>query len=350
MEHEISVSDFGTTKSGKSVKKIVLCGTDGFSVSLLSYGGIINKILVPDAEGNLENVVLGFDNLLDYEEKSPYFGAIIGRYANRILGAKFTLDGQEFVLGKNDPFGCVHGGNEGFDKKIWDFALDKANNSVTFSYTSPDGEEGFPGELKVQVTYTVTDRTLKIAYLATTSKPTIVNLTNHSYFNLKGEGHGTVLDHILQINADAFVPVTEQLVPEGPFMQVEGTPFDFRKAEFIGRRIRNKFKQLQTGNGYDHNYVLNKDPKLSPLQFAVKLIEPKSRRSLEVWTDEPGIDVYSGNFLNGSLVGANGFAYRQGDAIAFEPEHFTNSPNEPDYPSTVLRPGEEYHSHTEFRF
>lgn len=294
MEHEISVSDFGTTKSGKSVKKIVLCGTDGFSVSLLSYGGIINKILVPDSEGNLENVVLGFDNLLDYEEKSPYFGAIIGRYANRILGAKFTLDGQEFVLGKNDPLGCVHGGNEGFDKKIWDFALDKVNNSVTFSYTSPDGEEGFPGELKVQV--------------------------------------------------------TEQLVPEGPFMQVEGTPFDFRKAEYIGKRIRNKFKQLQTGNGYDHNYVLNKDPKQDPLQFAVKLIEPKSRRSLEVWTDEPGIDVYSGNFLNGSFVGANGFAYRQGDAIAFEPEHFTNSPNEPDYPSTVLRPGEEYHSHTEFRF
>lgn len=348
--NKISISSFGFTKDQQEIKKITLHDPLGITVSLLSYGGIIQQIWTPDNKGKKNNIVLGFDNIEDYENKSPYFGAIIGRYANRILDSKFELDGVIYKLSQNDTFGCVHGGNSGFDKKVWDFYVDEEKNSVTFKYYSKDGEEGFPGNLLAEVTYTLNNSTLSIKYKATTDKPTVVNFTNHSYFNLKGEGSGTVLDHVLEINADYFLPVNDKLVPIGHKQDVSNTPFDFRKPFIIGERIRNKFDQLQIGNGYDHNYVINKKHDSNSLEFAVKLTEPNSGRTLEVWTTEPGIDIYSGNFLNGSIVGASGKAYRQGDAIAFEPEHFTNSPNEKDYPSTVLRPGEEYQSLTEFRF
>lgn len=353
MTTNVSIDVFGKTRDGALVHRATLDNGHGLTVSVLSYGGVIQELLAPGADGRQDNVVLGFDRLESYESESPYFGAIIGRYANRIRDGKFVLDGAVAQVGVNDPFGSVHGGVVGFDKKIWDLQpLAEPRIGVRLTYLSPDGEEGFPGNLSVAVEYSLdaADNVLRVDYVATTDKPTVVNLTNHSYFNLAGEGSGSALGHELQVAADSFLPVDARLLPIGTPARVEGTPFDFRSPRVIGDRIRDGHEQLKLGNGYDHNYVLTKRADDGDVQFAARLVDPASRRSLEVWTTEPGLDVYTGNFLDGSIVGTSGRAYRQGDAIALEPEHFTDSPNIPAFPSTTLRPGDTYVSATEYRF
>jgi aldose 1-epimerase len=354
MSHTVCLEGFGRTADGTPVTRARLSNGMGLSVSVLSYGGILQQLSVPDRGGRADNIVLGFDDLTSYEKDSPYFGAIIGRYANRIRAGAFTIDDVVFSVGKNDPFGSVHGGQVGFDKRVWQLdLLPEPEVGVRLRYRSPDGEEGFPGTLDVRVDYVLSrdENVLTVTYSATTDRPTVVNMTNHSYFNLAGEGSGSILDHELEVAAEAYLPVDVTLLPTGELAPVEGTPFDFRCPRVIGERIRQGHEQLRLGNGYDHNFVLRKSVpgSLSP-EFAARLRDPGSGRELDVWTTEPGLDVYTGNFLDGSLVGAGGRAYRQGDAIALEPEHFTDSPNIPAFPSTILRPGQEYRSMTEYRF
>jgi aldose 1-epimerase len=346
---------FGTLPDGRSVEAYRISNDSGMSVTVLTYGGIVAALEVPDSHGETRNVVLGFSRLEDYLERSPYFGAIIGRYANRILDGRFELDGETFHVPVNEPPTSVHGGANGFDKKLWQAQpfSDDEWAGVRLRYVSPDGEEGFPGTLRTEVTYAVArrDNTLRVDYRATTDKPTLVNLTNHSYFNLAGEGSGSVLDHEVEIRAGRYLPLTASQVPTGELVSVTGTPMDFRTPRRIGDRIRSGFPQLVIGHGYDHNYVVDR-PGASDgaLVLAARVREPGSGRVLEVSTSEPGIDFYTGNFLDGSLVGTGGAVYRQGDGFAIEPEHFSNSPNLPQFPSTRLNPGEQYTSTTAYRF
>jgi aldose 1-epimerase len=299
----------------------------------------------PDRSGQWDNVVLGLDSLDGYLHRSPHFGAVPGRFANRIAGGRFVLDGTEYRLACNDGPNALHGGPTGFGRRIWGIE-DSSDRHVTLSYSSADGEEGYPGTLRAWVTYTLDANDLRIDYRAQTDRPTVLNLTNHSYFNLAGEGSGSVLDHLLQVDADAFLPVTATSIPTGEVRPVAGTPFDFRAVMPIGSRIRQADKQILRSLGYDHTWVLRPGP---GLRSAVRLHEPGSGRTLEVLTTEPGVHVYTANYLTGSLSGPSGRSYRQGDAICLETQHYPDSPNQPAFPSTILRPGEEFTSTTVFR-
>lgn len=348
----IEKRDFGKMPDGTPVFEYTLTNAKNMSVGVINYGGIITSIKVPDRDGKVDNVVLGFRNIDDYVSKNPYFGTITGRYANRIGNAKFTLDGTEYKLAVNNGPNSLHGGAKGFDKKIWAVKELPGEGKVglELSYLSPDGEEGYPGNLAVTVNYTLTDdNEFRIDYTATTDKPTVVNLTSHSYFNLAGNGSGTVLDHKLQLNADKFTPVDATLIPTGKLQDVAGTPFDFREPQVIGDRIRQADEQLVYGRGYDHNWVLNRSDD-SSLVLAAKLHDPATGRVMEIHTTEPGIQFYAGNFLDGTLVGSSGGMYRQGDGLCLETQHFPDSPNKPDFPSTVLKPGETYKTTTVHRF
>jgi aldose 1-epimerase len=333
---------------GKPIEIFTLTNAAGIEIKAMTYGAIITSWRVPDRAGQLADIVLGFDDPARYlKGDSPYFGAVVGRYANRIGKAQFALDGRTYTLAANDGINHLHGGKQGFDKALWDAEAIKTSDGpgVAFSRTSPDGEEGYPGTLKVRVTYTLTDRNaLLIAYEATTDKSTPVNLTQHSYFNLAGQGTGDVLDHVLHINADRYTPVDKTLIPTGELAPVEGTPFDFRKPTAIGDRIRSEHPQLQFGGGYDHNWILARPG--TGLSVAADVYEPKTGRTLQVRTTEPGLQFYSGNFLDGSLTGKEGRVYRQRYGFCLETQHFPDSPNKPGFPSTTLRPGETYRTRT----
>jgi aldose 1-epimerase len=347
--------DFGTLHDGRPVECHRLSNSVGMTVEVLTYGAILHRIEVPDRHGRIDNVALGFRALDDYVDRSPYFGAVIGRFANRIADGRFVLDGEEYRVPVNDPPTSLHGGSEGFDKKLWRARRTDDDHwlGLTLDYLSPDGEEGYPGNLATEVTYRLARDlcTLRVDYRATTDRATVVNLTNHSYLNLAGEGSGSVLGHAVQIAAGRYLPLHENLVPTGELAPVAGTPMDFTEEHLIGDRIREGFDQLLRARGYDHNYVLDRgDATTGDLAYAARVSDRVSGRVLEVWTTEPAVDFYTGNFLYGSLVGTSGSTYRQGDALAIEPEHFSNSPNTPHFPTTELRPGEQYRSATEYRF
>jgi aldose 1-epimerase len=342
---------FGSTAEGQ-VDRFTLTNGNGMRVRILTYGGIIQSIEVPDRRGHNANVALGFDNLADYVARSPYFGCITGRYANRIARGTFTLDGVEYHLPINNPPNSLHGGTVGFDKHIWATTPFHRGGEVglVMTFTSPDGDQGYPGTLSATVTYTLTrTNAIRMEYRATTDKATVVNLTNHSYFNLAGEGSGDTYDHRLFINADRYTPVDATLIPTGQIARVAGTPLDFTRTTAIGARIRDAFPQLVIGRGYDHNWVLNRHDSTS-LVVAARVTEPRSGRVLTVLTTEPGMQFYAGNFLDGTLVGTSHRMYRQSDGFALETQHYPDSPNHPNFPSTVLRPGQLYQTTTIFQF
>ena len=340
---------FGQMPDGAAVEIFTLRNAAGVEVRAISYGGIITFLRVPDRSGTFDDIVLGFDRLDGYLKDPPFFGAIIGRYGNRIAKGQFTLDGATYELATNNGPNHLHGGNKGFDKVLWTAAPVEGKNAVTFTRTSPDGEEGYPGNLQVQVTYTLTDQNeLIVDYRATTDKATVVNLTQHSYFNLAGQASGDILGHELMLNADRYTPVDGTLIPTGELAPVEGTPFDFRTPTAIGARIGDADPQLKNGQGYDHNWVLNRSG--DGLQLAARVVEPKTGRTLEVRTSEPGIQFYSGNFLDGTLTGKQGATYNHRTGFCLETQHFPDSPNHPNFPSTTLRPGEEYRTTTVFTF
>jgi aldose 1-epimerase len=342
---------FGTMPDGRAVEVFTLTNTSGIEVRAMTYGGIIVSLRVPDRSGRLDDIVLGHDTAAGYAKNDPYFGAIIGRYGNRIAKGRFTIDGRTYQLATNNGPNSLHGGIKGFDKVMWHgepFERDGAAG-VVFTYTSPDGEEGYPGTLKVQVTYTLAnDNTLTFDYRATTDRPTVVNLTQHSYFNLAGQGTRDILDHRLLLNADRFTPVDDALIPTGELAPVDGTPFDFRQPTTIGARINADNQQIKYGRGYDHNFVLNHTG--SGPQLAARVVEPTTGRTLEVSTTEPGVQLYTGNFLDGTITGKQGRAYKQRYAFCLETQHFPDSPNHANFPTTTLRPGEEYSSRTVLKF
>ena len=345
---------FGTTDRGEAVSLYTLKNAHGMEARVLDYGGIIVSLQVPDRNGRLGDVVLGFDSLADYQRGSPYFGAIIGRYGNRIARGRFALDGRTYTLATNNGSNHLHGGVRGFDKVVWRVAPFEHGDSVglVLSYTSTDGEEGYPGTLQATVTYTLTNANeLIFDYHATTDRATPVNLTQHSYFNLAGDGAGDILGHVVTLNADRFTPVDSTLIPTGEIKSVAGTPFDFRAPTAIGARIDQDDQQLRHGRGYDHNFVLNKGGKGgNEVTMAASVYEPTSGRVMEIATTEPGLQFYSGNFLDGTLRGKHGVVYRHRYGFAMETQHFPDSPNKPAFPSTILRPGEEYRSRTVYRF
>jgi aldose 1-epimerase len=339
---------FGTAR-GETVERYTLQNMRGMRVVILTYGGIIQSIEVPDRHGQLANVALGFAEIDDYVARNPYFGALIGRFANRLAGARFTLDGTEYVLGANQEPNSLHGGLDGFDKRVWQVHSADARRLV-LALDSPDGDQGYPGLLSVEVTYTLDDDddALRLDYRATTDRPTVLNLTNHSYFNLAGEGSGRIEDHVLTLHADAYTPIDASLIPTGAVEPVAGTPLDFRTPTPIGERLRSGFEQLVLAQGYDFNFVIDGQP--GDLRSAARVEHPASGRVLEALSTEPGLQFYTGNFLDGSLVGPSGRVYRQGDAFTLETQHFPDSPNQPTFPSTVLRPGETFASTTVYRF
>lgn len=321
----------------------------GLQVRAIAYGGIITSIRVPDHSGRVDDVVLGFDSDDRYLGEHPYFGAIVGRYANRIASGEFVLDGKTYRLARNDGPNHLHGGVQGFDKKLWTAERTAGQQGVAFTRASPDGEEGYPGNLIVRVSYLVTDgNALVVEYTATTDRATPLNLTQHSYFNLSGNGSTDILDHHLTINADRYTPVDDTSIPLGELASVEGTPFDFRRPTAIGARIEAGGAQLVHAGGYDHNWVLNRGA--SGLQPAARVVELRSGRTLEVATTEPGVQFYSGNLLDGSITGKGGHVYRRRSGFCLETQHFPDSPNQPQFPSTILRPGQEYRSQTVFTF
>jgi len=354
-EARITSEPFGDV-DGEAVELYTLENANGMVVRIMTYGGIVQSVLVPDQDGEVRNVTLGFPTLDQYVENNPYFGTITGRYANRIARGTFYLDGVRYQLALNNGENHLHGGDVGFDKVIWaaeEVDAEEGNGvALRLSRTSPDDEEGYPGNLEVEVTYTLTnDDELRVDYRATTDETTVVNLTNHAYWNLAGEGEGSILGHELQLNAANYTPVDETLIPTGEIAPVEGTPMDFTEATVIGDRIREDFEQLTIGRGYDHNWVLDRDdPEDGELISAAILHDPESGRTMEISTTEPGIQFYSGNFLDASLVGTSFRMYRQGDGIALETQHYPDSPNQPDFPSTTLEPGDEYTSTTVFAF
>ena len=343
---------FGKTRDGQPVDLYTFSNAHGMEVRAMTYGGIIVSLKVPDRGGKLDDVVLGFDSLEGYLAGHPYFGAIIGRYGNRIGNAKFTLDGVEYKLAANNGPNSLHGGIKGFDKAVWNAEPFEKSDSrgVILTYTSKDGEEGYPGNLKVKVTYTLTDKNeLIFDYHATTDKATPVNLTNHTYFNLAGQGTRDILGHDIMINANKMTPVDSTFIPTGEITSVAGTPFDFRKPLPIGARIDQNDPQLQYGpGGYDHNYVLNK--KGAELSLAARVSEAATGRVMEVYTTEPGVQFYAGNFLDGTLTGKGGKVYKRRFGLCLETQHFPDSPNKPNFPSTILRSGKTYSSRTEYKF
>lgn len=346
----IKKESFGKTPDA-AVDLYTIKNANGLELRVTNYGGIIVSLRVPDKKGSLADVVLGYDNLDGYLTNPAYFGAIVGRYANRIANGKFTVDGVEYHLAKNNGPNSLHGGLKGFNKAIWhaDPFTDEQGSGLILTYTSKDGEEGYPGNLKTKVTYTLTDQNeLKIEYEATTDKATPVNLTSHSYFNLAGEGSGDILKHELTLNADRFTPVDQTLIPTGELRPVKGTPMDFTTSTPVGARINDSYDQLLIGHGYDHNFVLHR--KGDDLQLAARVREPQSGRVLEVYTTEPGVQLYTGNFLDGNITGKNRHAYNKHAALCLETQHFPDSPNHPNFPSTILRPGQTHHSSTVFKF
>ena len=321
------------------VKKVYTLKNElGFEVSVTNYGGAITSLKTPDRHGEFGEIVLAYETLDDYARNPRYFGALIGRHANRIARGRFSLNGVEYQLPCNNGPNHLHGGFKGFDKRVWDAQQD--GNALHLTYFSKDGEEGYPGNVTATVVYTLLDNELRTEYRATTDRDTIVNLTNHSYFNLRGVG--TILDHELTLNADHFTPVSEDLIPTGEIKPVAATPMDFRKGKAIGSDL------ADVAGGYDHNFVLNDWD--GSLRLAARLYEPVSGRALEILTTEPGIQFYSGNFLDGSLIGKNGVAYEKYTGLCLEPQHFPDAPNHPNFPSTILRPGEEYRHQTRYRF
>lgn len=352
MAQSISGAPFGTTPEGEAVELFTMTNAQGIEIRTISYGGIIISLKTPDRNGNLGDIVLGYDELQPYMDGSPYFGAIIGRYGNRIGAARFELDGSTYTLAANDGPNNLHGGVRGFDKVVWQgepFGTEEGVG-VVFTYTSPDGEEGYPGTLQARVTYTLTNSDeLVVDYLATSDKATPLNLTQHSYFNLADAGAGDILGHELTLAADGYTPVDATLIPTGEIAPVAGTPFDFRTPHTIGERISAEDAQILIGGGYDHNWVLNGTP-ADGLTLAARVLEPTTGRTLEIRTTEPGIQFYSGNFLDGTLNGKGGVVYRHRAGFCLETQHYPDSPNQPAFPSTILRPGEEYRSRTVFRF
>jgi aldose 1-epimerase len=350
---KVQVSDFGNTREGVAVSRFVLSNKKGVEAVVISYGATLVSLKVPDRNGKVADIVLGYDDLSDYEQGTSFFGATIGRYGNRIAGGEFTLDGTVLHLPKNDGPNSLHGGTKGFNKRVWT-GVDRSRADaqvLELSYTSPDGEEGYPGTLMVKVTYTLPAETneLRIDYAATTDKDTVVNLTNHSYFNLSGDASREIVDHRLLLRAPQFTPVDSTLIPTGELRAVHGTPFDFAKLTAIGARIHQDDEQLKFGKGYDHNWVLKREEK-GGLQLAAEVFEPTSGRVLEVLTTEPGIQFYSGNFLDGTAKGKGGQPYGHRTGLCLETQHFPDSPNHPKFPSTVLKPGESYRSSTVLHF
>lgn len=347
----ISRAPFGKTPGGTVVEAFTLTNAHGIELRAITYGAIIVSLRVPDRDGRLDDVVLGYDSLDGYLRDSPYFGAIVGRYGNRIAKGRFTLDGQTYRLATNNGPNHLHGGIKGFDKVVWQ-AEPFQNDSgvgVAFTHVSPDGDEGYPGTLAARVTYALTHGDEMIVdYLATTDKPTPVNLTQHTYFNLAGAGSRDILGHELVINADSFTPVDSTLIPTGEIASVEGTPFDFRTPTAIGARIGADDQQVRFGGGYDHNFVLREED--AGLGHAARVVEPSTGRTLDIYTSEPGLQFYSGNFLDGSITGKASHVYRHRYGFCLETQHYPDSPNNPQFPSTILGPGEEYRSRTVFVF
>ena len=342
---------FGRLPDGTPVDRWTV-EAGGVRLRVLSYGGIVQALEVPDRHGRRANVSLGFADLDSYVADSPYFGALIGRYGNRIARGRFTLDGTEYQVPVNDGPNSLHGGDQGFDKRVWDVAPLRRDGAVGLRLhrVSPDGEMGYPGTLRVQVDYLLTeDGAFRIDYEATTDAPTVVNLTNHTYFNLAGEGAGGVEDHVLEVAASRYTPVDDTLIPTGELAPVAGTPFDFRRPKPIGRDLRANHPQVLRAQGYDHNLVLDKGVTARP-EPVITVYEPTSGRTMRVATTEPGVQFYSGNFLTGTFAGTSGRVYRQADGFCLETQHFPDSPNQPDFPSTVLRPGETYRSSTVYAF
>ncbi|MGN6530953.1 MAG: aldose epimerase family protein [Ginsengibacter sp.] len=342
--------NFEATIDGKQTDLYVLKNHNGMEAAFTNYGGRLVSLLVPDKNGKMTNVVVGFNSVEGYEKSTePYFGATIGRYGNRIAKGKFTLDGKQYPLSINNGRNTLHGGKKGFQYVVWD--ADKLNDStIRFSYLSKDGEEGFPGNLKVKVTYSLTaDNGLKCEYEATTDKPTVVNLTNHAFFNLNGEGSGTILNHTVQIYADKYNPIDSEWIPLGPIATVKGTPFDFTTPTTIGARINDDNQQLKNGKGYDHNFVLN-GTKVNGLNHAATVVGDKSGIIMNIYTEEPGLQFYSGNFMLSKNTFSDGSKDDYRTAFAMETQHFPDSPNEPSYPSTVLKPGQVYKTYSLYDF
>lgn len=347
----VTRAPFGVMPDGRGVEVFTMTNENGIELRAITYGAIIVSVRVPDRNGRLDDVVLGFDDLEGYLRDSPYFGAIVGRYANRIANGRFTLDGHEHSLTTNNGPNHLHGGLRGFDKVVWEAEPFESDSGagVVFSYLSPDGEEGYPGNLSVRVTYLLTpDDELVVDYLTTTDRATPVNLSQHSYFNLVGDARRDVLGHVLTINASHFTPVDATLIPTGEIAPVTGTPFDFKEPTPIGARIEDDDEQLGFGGGYDHNFVLDRESE--GLTHAARVEEPTSGRVLDIFTTEPGLQFYSGNFLDGSIKGKSGRVYGHRFGFCLETQHFPDSPNHPTFPSTILRPGEEYRSRTVFAF
>lgn len=351
MQPNISSKEYGRLPGGRIVSEYTLDNGRGLRLSAINHGGIVTTLHAPDRAGRSGNVVLGLPSLADYVERNPHFGTIVGRYGNRICKGRFTLDGEAFQLPLNDGPNSLHGGVQGFGARWWDITPVEAdadgNIGLLLTHTSPDGEEAYPGCLQVAVRYTLgTDQSWRIDYRAETDRPTVLNLTHHDYFNLAGSG--SILDHELQLFASRYTPVDATLIPTG-ITNVAGTPFDFREPKRIGRDIREPQEQLVRARGYDHNWVLDRSLDAG-LTLAARLIHPGSGRVMEVHTTEPGVQFYSGNFLDGTLVGSAGQVIRQGDGLCLETQHFPDSPNQPDFPSTVLRPGQVFESSTLHRF
>jgi len=340
---------FGT-QAGRPVTLYTLTNANGVEVDTMNYGGIILSIRVPDRKGQFADIVLGHETLEGYVPNPPYIGAVVGRYANRIANGTFTLDGKTYTLPKNDGPNTLHGGTDKtFNKVVWDGEPMKGKTGVTYTYLSKDGDDGFPGNMKVKVTYTLTnDNELVIEYEATTDKATVINLSQHSYFNLAGQGTGDILNHELMLNADHFTPVDKNLIPTGELRPVKGTPMDFTKSTKIGARIDDNYEQLVLGHGYDHNWVLNS--KMMGLTLAARVYEPTSGRVMEVSTTQPGVQFYTGNFLDGTVTGKQGLVYKRRYGLCLETQHFPDSPNHPDFPTTTLKPGETFKSKTVFKF
>jgi aldose 1-epimerase len=343
---------YGTTQDGQAVDIYTMTNEHGLRVRFLSYGGVITEINTPNRAGRLDNIVLGLGTLREYETLPGHFGAITGRYANRIGGAQFTLNGQTYHLIANNGPNTLHGGPNALDHRVWTVSPLTTPNGVaaTLSYASPDGDQNFPGTLTTQVTYTLTnDDVLQIVYVASTDKDTVINFTNHSYFNLAGNGSGSITDQLLVVNADRYTPTGPDQIPTGEIAPVEGTPLDFRQMIPIGARLRSAFQQIVYARGYDHNFVLNK-PTGGVMTFAARAYDPRSGRLIDCFTSEPGVQVYTSNGMNGSIVGSSGTTYRQTEGFTLETQHFPDSPNKPNFPSTELKPGQKFRSTTIFRF
>jgi len=351
---KVEVQPFGATSSGQKADLYLLTNDKGMEVAITNYGATVVRIKVPDRSGKVDDVTLGFDSVKGYEEGQSYIGATVGRYANRIAHGKFVLDGKTYTLPKNNGDNTLHGGINGFSRKFWTAKEVSSMEGVAmqFTYVSPDGEEGFPGTLKATVVFTLykAKNELRMDYTASTDKPTVVNLTNHSYFHLAGQIPGTILDATLQLKASKFTPVDSGLIPTGELRDVKNTPFDFTQPVAIGKRIDDADEQLALGKGYDHNWVLDRPRGAAGLELAAIAHDPESGRVLEVLTTEPGVQFYTGNFLDGTVKGKGGFAYVRRSAFCLETQHFPDSPNHPNFPSTTVMPGTPYHSTTVFRF